>query len=128
MDVDPHVTLLREQRLTGVEAYADSDRSLAQDALRVTCGPEGVSRPRERNEEGVPLRVDLDAAVLREHLAQQTPVLGQLLRIGVAEFAQQSRRALDVREEERDSTARKLAHGLMMPRKAVVDVRPARRF
>ena len=58
---------------------------------------------RERDEERVALRVDLDAAVPRERVPQHPPVLGQRLRIPLrAELVQQPRRALDVREQEGD--------------------------
>jgi hypothetical protein len=119
VDVDANVALLGEQRLSGVDAYADTDWSVVQCVLCATCGRESVSRAGERDEEGIALRVDLDATVRREHLAQQTPVLPEKVGVRVAEFAQQSSRALDIREKERDGPARQLAHGFIMLRMCV---------
>ena len=77
--------------------------------------PRAHPAPRERDEERVPLRVDLDAAVLCERVAHHTPVLGQQLRIPLAELVQQPRRALDVREQERHRAGRQLsAHAMIM--------------
>src|SRR6476469_1500110 len=79
---------------------------------RLTFGRrrEGVPGAGESDEEGVALGVDLNAAVAGERLAQEAPVLGQCIRVGVAELVQQLRRALDVGEEEGDSAGRERAH------------------
>ena len=71
---------------------------------------------REGDEEGVALRVDLDAAVAREGLAQDAAVLGERLCVGLApELVQQPGRALDVGEEEGDGSGGEIAwHGIMM--------------
>ena len=64
---------------------------------------ERPGRRREGEEEGVALRVDLDAAVASARLADDAAVLGERLRVGLgAELVQQPRRALDVGEEEGD--------------------------
>ena len=76
-------------------------------ALGVDGRGDGVARAREREEEGVALRVDLDAAVLREALAHQPPVVGEDVGVAVAELLQQARRALDVGEDEGDGAAGK---------------------
>ena len=78
--------------------------------LSVTRGRDGIWRRGEGDEEGVALRVDLDAAVALERLAQHTPVFGQ--RLGVAlgpKLVQQLRRTLDVGEEKRDGAGRERA-------------------
>ena len=63
----------------------------------------------EREEEGVSLRVDLDAALGRARLAHDPPVLGERLRVGLcAELAQELRRSLDVGEEEGDGAGREV--------------------
>ena len=62
--------------------------------------------PRESDEEGVALRVDLDAAVAPECLAQNAAVFSERLRIAIAELLHQPRRAFDVGEEERDRAGR----------------------
>ena len=72
-------------------------------------GGERSRRGREREEEGVTLRVDLDPALRGTGLADDAAVLGE--RIGVAlgaERVQQPRRALDVGEEEGDGAGREV--------------------
>ena len=102
MDVDPDVALVGDDRLARVEPHADADRPVVERRLAVGGGGERVRCARERDEERVALRVHLDAAVPRERLAQDAPVLGQQVRVPVAVLVQQPRRAFDVREEERD--------------------------
>jgi hypothetical protein len=50
----------------------------------------------EGDEEGITLRVDLDALVLGEHGAESPPVLVQRLAVDVAELLQQPRRTMTV--------------------------------
>ena len=61
-------------------------------------------------EERVALRVDLDPAVLVDRLADDAMVLGQDVRVIVAELMEQLRRALDVGEEEGDGSGRQLSN------------------
>jgi hypothetical protein len=57
----------------------------------------------ERKEEGIALRVDLDAAVSGARLANRRSVRGEHLRVRLrAELVQERGRALDVREEQPD--------------------------
>ncbi len=81
--------------------------------LRRARGVGGAGRSRERDEEGVALRVDLDTAVCSEGVPQESAMLGERLRVRVRpEPVQQSRRSLDVGEEERDRAGRETpAHG-----------------
>ena len=68
-------------------------------------------RGREGDEERIALRVHLDPVVRVERRAQLPPMLRE--RSGVRlrpKLVQQPRRALDVREEERDRAAGQLAH------------------
>jgi hypothetical protein len=53
-------------------------------------------------ERALGLRVDLDAAVARERVAQDMPVLREQLRVALAVLVEQPGRALDVGEEEGD--------------------------
>jgi hypothetical protein len=110
VDVDPDVALVRDQGLAGVEADPDADGAIREPGLRVAGGRQGVGSPSERDEEGVALGVDLYAVVPLEGVAQHAPVLGERLRVGVAELVHQPRRALDVGEEEGDGAGRELAH------------------
>jgi len=49
-----------------------------------------------------------------EDLAQNKPVLGQVVGVTLAPLLHQPGRALDVREEESDAPARKLPHPLII--------------
>jgi len=110
VDVDPDVALLGDERLPRVDAHANADRPLDECGLRLTGRYERVSRPREGDEEGVALSVDLDAAAPLERLAQRPSVIGERIRVGVAQLVEQLRRALDVGEEEGDGARRELTH------------------
>ena len=107
VDVRAHVALLRQQRRAGVQAHPHRQLELL---LRLARGLERARRGREGDEERVALRVDLDAAVPLERLAQDAPVLGERARVVLrAELVQKPRRPLDVGEEEGDGAARQLA-------------------
>jgi hypothetical protein len=105
MNVDADVALVREQRLARVDAHAHADRP-AQGCLSFPGGLERVLRTCKSDEEGIALRVDLDATVSRERLAERAAVLRQHLGVAVAELTQQARRSLDVREEKSDRPGR----------------------
>jgi len=60
------------------------------------------------------LGIDLDPTMALEDLAQNKPVLGQVVGVTLAPLLHQPGRALDVREEERDAPARKLPHPLII--------------
>ena len=116
-DVQPEIALLADVRLAGVEPHAHAHRApvrplvVAEGALGVDRGRDCVARPREREEEGVALRVDLRAAARAEGLAHEPPVVGRDVSVRlVAELLQEARRALDVREDERDGAAGQLGH------------------
>ena len=110
VDVHPDVALVGHDRLARVEPHPDADRPVAERRLPVGGGGERVGGAREGDEERVALRVHLDAAVPRKGVAQHAAVLAQQLRVALAVLVQQPRRALDVREEERHCSARKVAH------------------
>jgi hypothetical protein len=99
--VDPH-------------AHANGDavrpRLRGKGALRRYCGGDRVPGARERDEEGIALRVDLVAAELLNCLAEQTRMRRQNIVVPVAELLQQPRRPLDISEEERDRAGRTLRH------------------
>ena len=80
--------------------------------LRLARGAERAGGGREGDEERVALRVDLDAAVPLERVAQDTPMLGERSRVVIrAELVQEARRPLDVREEKGDGAGRQVGHG-----------------
>ena len=111
VDVHADVALVGDDRLTGVDAHPDADRAGGERSLGCSGGGDCPFRGREGDEEGVPLRVDLDAAVARERFPQHPPMLAEEVRVPLAVLAQQPGRALDIREEEGDRAARELAHG-----------------
>ena len=75
-----------------------------------TAAATASRRPREGDEEGVTLGVDLATVVRVERRAQHALMLGEHLGVAAAQPRQQPRRALDVGEQERDGPARKLRH------------------
>ena len=77
---------------------------------------DGVLGTAERDEEGVALRVDLLAARALERLPQEPAMSREHVAVGVAQLAEEDRRALDVRKQERDGSARPLVHRLSLAR------------
>ena len=82
---------------------------VARRSVKSEARGESAGRCREREEEGVSLRVDLDATVVGTRLAYHRAVVGERVRVPLrAELVQQRRRAFDVREDEGDGAGRKL--------------------
>ena len=107
--VDADVAFVGDGRRAGVQADADTDRSFEERVLAGERGGRGSRRGREGDEEGVALRVHLDATMRRESHAQYPPVLCERLRVGVgSKRVQQPRRALHVGEEKRDGAGRQV--------------------
>jgi hypothetical protein len=107
VDVVPDVTLVGHERSPGVQTHPDLDRSGSERLGESGGGRQRSGRRREGEEEGVSLGIDLDAPLGRARLPDQQPVLGECLGVGLrSQLAQELRRALDVREEEGDGTAR----------------------
>ena len=102
VDVGPDVPLRRQHRRAGVDPDTDLDGSGLEGAAAVSRRLEGAVRRAEREEEGVPLGVDLDPAVASEGLPQHAAVLGEGIRISpLTQFVQQAGGSFDVREQER---------------------------
>ena len=75
---------------------------------RVRCS-RGSRSGWERNEEGVPLRVYLDAARGSARLAYDPAMLGESVRVCLcAELTQEARRSLNVGEEKGDGAGRQI--------------------
>ena len=108
MHVDPHVALVGDDWLAGVDSNAHPDRARLERLPRLGCRGDRVGRPGERDEEGVALRVDLDAVVSRERLPQRAAVLVEEIRVSRTVLLEESGRAFDVREEERDGAGRQV--------------------
>jgi len=90
VDVHPDVPFFREQRRTGVHPHTHLDRTVPQRLRQVACSSKGAGRSWERNEEGVPLRVHLDAVMAENRLSNRATVRGERIRVGLrAELMQQ---------------------------------------
>ena len=113
VDVDADVALLRDDRLAGVQAHADADLAGLERLPRLRRRGDRLRGARERDEERIALRVDFDARVPRERLAQEAAVLGEEVGVRGPVLVEQPRRSLDVGEEKRDRSRRQLppAHG-----------------
>ena len=108
--VDPDIALVGDEWLAGVQPHPHTNGTALE---LVTClgrGRKRFRRRREGDEERITLGVDLDAAVTLEGVAQHAPMLGEQVRVTVAVLLQKPRRALDVREEERDRAVRQRRH------------------
>ena len=104
MNINADVAFLGEDRLARVEAHPHTHRPSAQRNLRFLRGRDRIRGTSKGHEEGISLRVDLDAAVARNRVPEQAPVLGQHLCIPVPQLMQEPRRALDVGEEKGDGS------------------------
>ena len=91
MDVVPDIALLAHKWRPRVDADAHADRPVACQSLReVRGGGESAGRRGEGKEEGVSLRVDLDAAVSGAGLPNDRTVICKRRRILLrAQLAQQ---------------------------------------
>ena len=101
MHIDTHIALVRDQRLARMQPHPHPHRSAHQRRLGLLGRRNGIRRPPERDKERITLRIHLHAAVMRERPTQDAPVLRECIGIPIAELGQQTRRALDVREQER---------------------------
>jgi hypothetical protein len=109
--VEADEAVLRPLRFAGVDP--DPDAKLprgSQCSLRLDGCGDGLRRALEDDEEGISLRVDLDAAEAFEGRPQQAAVSRKSLGVPLAELLQQPRRAGDVGEEEGDRAGRQLTH------------------
>ncbi len=93
-----------------MNAHPNANRPLAERLLPLARGGQSLRGPREGDEEGIALGVDLDPPVAHERLAQHAAVVGEEVGVGGAELVQETSRALDVGEEERDGAGREITH------------------
>jgi hypothetical protein len=114
--VQTDVVVQADLRLAGVDAHPHAHLDALgpalgrQRPLRAHRSGDRVARPREGDEEAIPLGVDLATVVLVERRPQQAVMLAKHLGVAAAQSRQQQRRTLDVAEQERDGPARKLRH------------------
>jgi hypothetical protein len=109
--VEPDVPLVRHCGLPGVKPHPDSHRSRRQRLLRLLGGRGRIARAGERDQERVALGVHLHPAVCGNGVAKHGSVLGQRRRVVASQLAEQPRRPLDVREEERHRPGGQGPHG-----------------
>ena len=115
-DVEPEIALIADRGLAGVQTHPHAHRLLlgprviGEGALSSDRAGDGVPRPRERVEEGVPLCVDLCAALVAEMLPQKQAMVADDIAVGVPELLEEPRRALDIGEEKRHRAAREHTH------------------
>ncbi len=105
-------------RCPGVQAHTHGYQPCAEPSLAATAAACCALRRRERDEERIALGVDLDSTMRDERIAKDTPVLRECVGVHVrAETVQQPCRALDVREEQGDGSAREIgAHRRVIDR------------
>ena len=66
VDIDPDVALVSTDWFTRVDAHSHAYRATRKRALHGSRRRDSIGGVRERREESISLRVDLDAAVFRE--------------------------------------------------------------
>ena len=69
VDDEARVALARTDGFSGVKTHANAERTVTEVLLSSGRGEYSVRRSREGHEEGVTLGIDLDASMLREHVA-----------------------------------------------------------
>src|SRR5438874_2104478 len=111
MNVCADVALCRQERRSGMHTHAHADwprGKLLRDRPRSFHCPH---RLRERNEERVALRIDLDATVRGEGRSHDLPVAAQLIGVRFRpQFVEKACGTLDIREEECDVSRGKARH------------------
>jgi hypothetical protein len=105
-----HVPLVAETRLTGVQANPNADRPGGDRGCHLGSRSERSGRVREREEEGVSLRVDLESSLRHAGPTYDPPVLGErfVVRL-VSDLREKLGRAFDIGEEEGDSPGGEIA-------------------
>ena len=86
MNINADVSGLRQQRLARVEAHPYADTTTGESRLGLTSRGNSILSSRERDEERVALRVDLDTRALGKGLAQDPAMLLECSRISGAEL------------------------------------------
>ena len=105
--VDPDVVAIGDERLSCVDADANVDEAFLERVLDLGCARDSRTRRGEGAEERVALRVDLDAGVLAERVANDVAVASELVGVPLcAELLEQPGRSLHVGEQERHRAGR----------------------
>jgi hypothetical protein len=77
------ISLIGEQWRAGVNAHTHADRPRGQSFERRGRGPQRTRCCREHNEEGVSLRVHLNAAMAAKGFAKDSAVFSECCRISI---------------------------------------------
>ena len=114
MDIGADVAFVSQQGRSGVQTDAHPDRTALEALGDSASRRQRTGRRRERDEEGVALRIDLDPALGAESLPQDAAMLGERRCVrSRAQLVQELGRALHVCEQEGDRPGRQIAtHGL----------------
>jgi hypothetical protein len=116
MDIEPDIVSVDEPRRTRMQADAYADRiflgplMFGERTLRLRSSRYRLGRRLEGNEEGIAFGLPHVASVALESPAEDHTMSRKLRRIPVPQPPKQTRRALDVAEQERDRAARRPIH------------------
>ena len=116
VDVDPDVVVATQDPVAAVHAHPDADLVAVgpgvgrEPSLRRHRRPDRSARGREHREERVALRADLHAASQGDRVPHDRGMLVLQWRVCLAEPSEESRRSLDIGEEERHRARREFGH------------------
>ena len=102
MNIQTDVPILGEHRLAVMHPYAHTGRPRCERFLRGCSAGHGVGSLCEHEEDCVPLRIDLNSAVLPEGSSQHPAMLGKRFDIPLAQLAQEQCRPFDIGKHERN--------------------------
>src|SRR5262245_13043285 len=120
MDVEAEVRPVADVRLSRMHPHADAKldprRPVVIDKrlLGAENGVGGGTRIREDDEELVAPLVDDDPVPVLHGSAEEAPVVVEDMRVAVAQTLDELRRPLDIREDKRDCSMRKIRHGRLL--------------
>ena len=111
--VDANVAFLGQMRAAGVDAHAHPDRARGQSGLGRLRRSQSTGGRGEGDEDGIALRIDLDAAVGTARLTQDAAMFRECAGIGIgAQRLKQPGGTLHVGEQEGDGSGGQVApHG-----------------
>ncbi len=118
MNVVSHVSLVRKQRCARVDAGPHAHTSGRERVVEALRRRDSCRRSRERKEEGIALRVDLNPAFGDAGLTDDVSMFGERVRVRLlAKLVEQPGRPLDVGKDEGDGSDREIgAHTRMIYR------------
>ena len=109
--IDPAVLSVHDERFARMQPHPDAEVAAGERVLRSHGPGQRLARTGKGGEEAVALGAELDAVASVHLLAENVAVLGQRLAVPLrAELLEQGGRPLDVGEQQRDRSGRKLSH------------------